>query len=119
VAELLSALKPGVAISGAEGRIVTPDFYTQPAAKLPGPVDYVGGGWCAVQGSVFLSGVQFDTGYDGTYWVDVDLCYQVTQRRLGTIWGCGEIGLLHESASTPAQHGWQEINRRRFMEKWG
>lgn len=116
---LMAALTPGIAVSGAEGRIVTPDFYTRASDQLPGPVDYVGGGWCAVRGHVFLSGVQFDTRYDGTYWVDVDLCYQITQRRLGAIWGCGEIGLVHESASTTDQHGWQEINRRVFREKWG
>lgn len=109
---------PGVQIAGAHGFMVTRDGITQRADVLPGPVDYAGGGWCAVRGEVFLSGIAFDAAYEVCYWEDVDLCFQVTERG-GIVWGCGDVGLVHHHASDGIQRAHEVRNRARFLEKWG
>jgi len=118
LAELLAALeRPDVQIAGAGGWRITPDWLVEPAPHVPGLVDYVGGGWCAVRGAVFQA-VRFDRDFVRCYWEDADLCLPV--RALGgLVWGCGDIGLVHHSESDGAQHAWQEINRARMRAKWG
>lgn len=116
---LLAALRQSdVWAAGVEGRLVTPDWMTVPAPFLPGPVDYVSGGWCAVAGAAFIEGVQFDPTYAVCYWEDADLCFQIRARG-GVVWGCGDVGLRHESHSTPSQRDWERTNRARMQAKWG
>lgn len=103
-------------IYGKDGRVITPDWMTAPAG--PDPVHYVSGGWCAIRGSVFLNGAEFDHRYQGTYWDDVDLCLQVRAQG-GVIAADPSIELDHISASDTAQWSrWLMVNRDIMKAKW-
>lgn len=108
-------------VCGHDGRFITPDWQTRPGTmyELPGEVDYVGGGWCAVRSTVFLSGVEFDQQFIGTYWEDVDLCLQV-QARTGIVWGLGDAGLEHRHVGEliPTSLRYAEMNRDYARQKW-
>lgn len=108
-------------VCGAEGRFITEDWLTRPGTpdELPGVVDYVGGGWCAASGDVFLSGVEFDQRFIGTYWEDVDLCLQIRAKN-GIVWGLGDVGLehRHDGELTLQQIAWSTANRELVFQKW-
>lgn len=117
--DALTAPLSNAMITGAGGRFVTPDWHTEPAT-IPGWVDFVGGGWCAIRASLFLDGLEFDPGYVGCYWEDVDLNLQVKAAYGRAAWYCGDIGLAHDDTARPERERqrWYAQNRSRCRQKW-
>lgn len=101
-------------ISGVEGRKVLADGRTA-AAYDP---DYVSGGWCAIRGDVWAAGCMFDEQFNPNYYEDVDLCFQARMKYL-SIRVVGEIGLRHEHETTPSAAKLADLNRVKFLQKWG
>jgi GT2 family glycosyltransferase len=102
-------------IAGVGGRRVTSDYMTVEDNENP---DYVSGGWCAISGRVFLSGVQFDQQFNPNYWEDTDLCYQARARgfRIEAVRG---VGLVHDHHDISAESVNLILrNRQLFMKKW-
>ncbi len=120
LAALIEGLaQPRVAIAGARGRRITADWLTEEVAEI-GPVDYVGGGWMAAAGRVFLDGGEWSAEYAHTYWEDVDLCLRVTRDWGEVVWNCGDVGLVHDHAGlTDEQARWCAENRAIARRKWG
>lgn len=116
LADLIDPIATGKAdICGVAGRIIDEDFWTRECPEGREP-DYVSGGWCAVAGRIFLSGVRFDTRFHPCYYEDVDICF--TARRAGfRIAQCERSGLHHEPHDGNPE--WIIANRERFREKWG
>lgn len=101
-------------ICGVEGRYVTGDYHTLPIQGAQTP-DYVSGGWMAVAGRVFNTGLRFDERFNPNYWEDVDFCYQA--RAAGfRLRAAGDIGLVHPSH--PVNHDIANASRAKFIEKW-
>jgi GT2 family glycosyltransferase len=102
-------------IAGAQGGYVTPKFYTLPAPAFDTEPDYVGGGWCAVSGRVFISGVIHDTDFNPYGWEDVDLCFQAKEKGF-RVQSVPETGLIHPSHMGNLEYFHQ--SRAVFMRKW-
>lgn len=102
-------------IAGVEPRIVTADVQTRPCEMSEAP-DYVSGGWAAIRGAVFLSGVNFDERFWPNYWEDVDLCHQALRKGF-RITGVAGVGLEHEAHQGDVIAA--NRSRQAFAMKWG
>jgi GT2 family glycosyltransferase len=100
-------------IAGVDVRIVGEDGHTHPTDGEP---DYASGGWCAIAGRVFRSGVRFDPAFFPNYWEDVDIGFQA---RAGgfRIARAHNVGLKHDDH--PANMAHYERTRSLFAQKWG
>jgi GT2 family glycosyltransferase len=120
IRQLCEPLLGEYSISGVAGRRVTEDVLTE--AATGDAIDYVSGGWCAIRGDVFLSGVEFDKQFNPCYFEDIDICWQATNKGKKLI-AVGDIGLVHDD--NPIGRDMVKVskhvleNRVKFANKWG
>jgi GT2 family glycosyltransferase len=113
--KLIDPLWTMYSICGVEGRRVQRDGLTVAATD---DIDYVSGGWCAIRGDVFAAGCMFDEQFNPNYYEDVDLCFQARMKGM-SIRSVGNVGLRHEHPTTPSAATLADLNRGKFLQKWG
>ena len=100
-------------------------LYTMPSAELDniGTVDYCTAACFATTRGIFDRISGFDPAFEPGYYEDSDLCFRITSLGL-SIYYCPYSVVHHvENATTSAfWHGFddiKEINRRKFLARWG
>lgn len=121
-------LQEAGAFIGPDGAVVQRGKYGDPWASelsVAGPVDCVSAATFAVRRNTFEEVLGFDLAFEPAHYEDVDLCMKI--RALGMqIWYEPAATVTHIESVTNSnpRHGlnlqnMEEINRSRFLAKWG
>jgi GT2 family glycosyltransferase len=73
-------------------------------------------GTCFLYSRQRVGDQRFDEGYLGSQWEDTDWMWSVQQLGLHTL-ACGDVRAIHDHTLRENQH--LEVNRARFLQKWG